>query len=151
MSIVQELKECAQYHNLEVIEKPNGHFQIKGSLLVNYYPLSKNRTAYVGQTNRSKKHVLPEDAVKMALNPPEITDLKSRRGLPSKYKKWKIQLIKKSDKCHWCRKTLTLETATIEHIVPLARGGLDNKNNVTLACEKCNQDRGCDMPEIMSK
>ena len=33
-------------------------------------------------------------------------------------------------------------SATVEHIVPKARGGADNPENYALACYKCNNDRG---------
>ena len=43
---------------------------------------------------------------------------------------------------------LTEETATIEHYVPLGLGGLDNRNNMVLACDPCNSERGCSMKEL---
>lgn len=44
--------------------------------------------------------------------------------------------------CMYCGATLTLETATIEHIVPLAGNGLDDLRNMTLACAECNHAAG---------
>ena len=44
--------------------------------------------------------------------------------------------------CMYCGATLTLETATIEHIVPLAGNGLDDLRNMTLACATCNREAG---------
>jgi 5-methylcytosine-specific restriction endonuclease McrA len=43
---------------------------------------------------------------------------------------------------------LTLDTSTMDHVIPLHRGGLDNANNRVLACEPCNSKRGHDMPEL---
>lgn len=34
--------------------------------------------------------------------------------------------------------------ATIEHIVPLSKGGANSRENRRLACRKCNQERGND-------
>ena len=73
-----------------------------------------------------------------------------RKGSNS-YKKARRRLLKKHPFCHWCNTLLTEETATLEHIIPLKRGGLDNDNNRTLACEPCNQERGHDMPEIATE
>ena len=42
----------------------------------------------------------------------------------------------------YCVATLTLETATIEHIVPLAGNGLDDLRNMTIACAECNHAAG---------
>lgn len=44
--------------------------------------------------------------------------------------------------CAYCGKVLTQETATIEHVLPLSRGGLDAIKNMVLACRSCNQEAG---------
>lgn len=31
---------------------------------------------------------------------------------------------------------------TIEHVIPLSRGGADDESNVVIACRGCNDDRG---------
>lgn len=64
-----------------------------------------------------------------------------RKQIPS----WvKQKLFDDDNRCHWCRSTLTMPTATIEHLVPLSLGGTNLPNNLTLACEDCNQIRGND-------
>ena len=56
------------------------------------------------------------------------------------------------DKCYWCKRTMTFDwpppgqprppnVATIEHIVPLSRGGLHDWSNLALACNSCNTSR----------
>lgn len=41
--------------------------------------------------------------------------------------------------CYWCAKPFdSLEDATLEHVVPLADGGLHELGNCALACEECN-------------
>lgn len=141
------LKQMAKSKGVEYIEKPNGHIQLKGPLLVNYYPDSKSKSAYVAGTKQAAKHVSPEDALGMCFEAPKLLALNpEKRSKNSRDKRRKM--LKKIKFCHWCREPITLDTSTIEHIVPLAKGGLDNANNRTLACEKCNQARGCDMPEL---
>ena len=44
--------------------------------------------------------------------------------------------------CMYCGKILDADTATIEHIVPIARSGFDGKPNMTLACVECNRAVG---------
>lgn len=44
--------------------------------------------------------------------------------------------------CAYCGALLTMETATIEHVVPLTRGGMDAIKNMVLACRQCNADAG---------
>ena len=44
--------------------------------------------------------------------------------------------------CMYCGRVLTPETATVEHIMPLAGNGLDSLRNLTLACASCNNEAG---------
>jgi len=44
--------------------------------------------------------------------------------------------------CHYCGVSLTAQTATRDHVVPLARGGADDLSNIVLACERCNTAKG---------
>lgn len=41
MSLLDDLRDKCQAKNIELIVKANGHCQLRGQLLVNYYPLSK--------------------------------------------------------------------------------------------------------------
>ena len=56
------------------------------------------------------------------------------------------------DQCYWCKRTMTFDwpppgqprppnVATIEHITPLAVGGLHSFENMALACHSCNSSR----------
>jgi len=40
--------------------------------------------------------------------------------------------------CQYCKKALTSEDATIDHILPKCRGGTDNWENMVTACFTCN-------------
>lgn len=42
-------------------------------------------------------------------------------------------------KCWFCTKTLTVEAATIEHLLNVSNGGNNHINNLTIACAPCNQ------------
>ena len=139
------LKSLCDARNAELIDRGNGHYQIKGKLLVNYYPASRKRSAYVAGTTTKTTGVTPEQAVDMAFIAPDLPIKNTRQ---SNYGARKLIMLKKSDRCHWCGKKLTINTATLEHIIPLSRGGLDNANNWALACKKCNNERGSDMPEL---
>ena len=143
---MDKLRRMAKANNVEYIDKGDGHIQLKGLLLVNYHPNSKNRTAYVAGTRKGIKNVTNEQAIKMTFTPPDKDNLKVKRR--KSYRKQKDIMLAKKPYCHWCDCKLTKETATIEHIVPLAKGGLNNMNNYALACEKCNRERGCNMPEL---
>lgn len=43
--------------------------------------------------------------------------------------------------CACCGKKLTIKTMTIEHIIPLSRGGKNEDENKTILCQACNQEK----------
>jgi len=48
------------------------------------------------------------------------------------------------NECHWCGKTLCFgdRDTTLDHIVPMSRGGRTDENNTVLACRSCNKKKG---------
>lgn len=44
-------------------------------------------------------------------------------------------------KCHYCGKTVPPKELTLDHIVPLARGGRSSKGNCVPACKECNNQK----------
>jgi 5-methylcytosine-specific restriction endonuclease McrA len=50
-------------------------------------------------------------------------------------------------KCTYCKIPLTPKTATYDHVIPIARGGLHVKENLTLACHSCNSSKKDRTPE----
>lgn len=47
----------------------------------------------------------------------------------------------KYNSCIYCGKPLELHQRTIEHIVALDNGGLDEEENLAVACSRCNSDK----------
>lgn len=43
--------------------------------------------------------------------------------------------------CHYCGKKFKAAQLTMDHIVPVARGGTSTKGNVVPACRACNQTK----------
>lgn len=43
------------------------------------------------------------------------------------------------------------DLATIEHVIPLARGGSNRLSNTVMACARCNHTRGAQMDRQMKK
>ena len=52
---------------------------------------------------------------------------------------WKNILAR--GKCHYCGKQFHPKELTMDHIVPLARGGKTTKSNVVPACKECNSKK----------
>lgn len=136
------------------------HIQIFGGpLLVNYYPDSTKHSAYVAGTTQRKINVSPEEAVEMAFAAPVLrTAQRKDARVMSGTTRGRRRIVsrlrgKYGDNCHWCKNCMVFDgdgplRATIEHVIPLDRGGLDNLNNMRLAHKKCNNQRGNNMPEL---
>ncbi len=45
-------------------------------------------------------------------------------------------------RCHWCQRKLTMDSATLDHVVPRRDDGDSTLENYVLACEPCNRLRG---------
>ncbi|KAB8031797.1 HNH endonuclease [Fluviispira multicolorata] len=48
--------------------------------------------------------------------------------------------------CAYCGKKFPIKELTLDHIVPLARGGTTAPGNVVPACRECNKNKGVDTP-----
>ncbi|RII27298.1 MAG: HNH endonuclease [Geobacter sp.] len=49
---------------------------------------------------------------------------------------WKNRLAK--GVCHWCGGTFPPDELSMDHIVPVIRGGKSTRGNVVPACKECN-------------
>lgn len=52
---------------------------------------------------------------------------------------WKRRLAK--GVCHYCGCRVSSRQLTMDHIVPIARGGRSTKGNVVPACKECNNKK----------
>lgn len=50
-------------------------------------------------------------------------------------------------KCAYCGAMLSLEKATVDHILPMSKGGRTRWENVTIACSECNFKKNDRTPE----
>jgi 5-methylcytosine-specific restriction endonuclease McrA len=48
--------------------------------------------------------------------------------------------------CHYCEKKFKAFELTMDHVVPIARGGSSVKGNVVPACRACNATKKLDTP-----
>ena len=57
---------------------------------------------------------------------------------------WNARLTAQEGRCCYCKKPFnqTSRKATIEHIVPVSRGGANDIGNLAIACKRCNSRRG---------
>lgn len=43
--------------------------------------------------------------------------------------------------CYYCEKKFPPTELTMDHIVPIVRGGKSTKNNIVVACKECNSKK----------
>jgi 5-methylcytosine-specific restriction endonuclease McrA len=54
------------------------------------------------------------------------------------YKHYIFNVLKAEVPCAYCNSLLTFNTATVDHIVSRRRGGSKDYDNMTFACQPCN-------------
>ena len=52
---------------------------------------------------------------------------------------WKNELAK--GRCHYCGKTFPPDALTMDHVLPIVRGGKSSKGNVVPCCKQCNNEK----------
>lgn len=52
---------------------------------------------------------------------------------------WKRRLAK--GLCYYCKQSIPPKELTMDHIVPISRGGKSTKGNVVPACKECNNKK----------
>ena len=58
---------------------------------------------------------------------------------------WWKNLLHRGE-CHYCKKRFTPGALTMDHIVPVSRGGTSTRGNVVPACKACNNAKRCLTP-----
>ncbi len=49
-------------------------------------------------------------------------------------------------RCHYCGRRVKPRELTMDHVVPLARGGRSTKGNLVACCKECNNRKKCLLP-----
>jgi 5-methylcytosine-specific restriction protein A len=65
------------------------------------------------------------------------------RGKSSRLKVQRWRLWNKKRRCHYCNEVLpNFEDTTLDHRVPISRGGTSHIWNLVLCCGECNKNKG---------
>lgn len=61
-----------------------------------------------------------------------------------KTKNMRLELLSEPGlkRCKYCKCVLTLASATVDHIIPISKGGRTIRSNCALACGPCNNEKG---------
>lgn len=138
----EKLIKAANSAGLRVLFRTSSHWQISGGVrLVNYYP--NKGTVYVqGAVRRCMNTQTVKDLIGVALHGPPKSGAQVGRNYSSKKLRqgcWDRGLRT----CRWCGcRFWRAEEATLEHLVPICRGGSNRPDNLALACHECNKTRG---------
>ncbi len=57
---------------------------------------------------------------------------------------WKGKCAKGA--CYYCGKAVMPSELTMDHVVPIIRGGKSAKNNIVPACKECNNQKNHSLP-----
>ena len=73
---------------------------------------------------------------------PDSASQKRERNKAKELKKsrWWQNLIQKTE-CYYCRVALVREQVTMDHVVPISRGGRSVPGNLVPACKSCNEQK----------
>ncbi|GBE06767.1 MAG TPA: HNH endonuclease [Nitrospirae bacterium] len=71
-----------------------------------------------------------------AVDDQQISREKNRARDLRKTQWWKQKRAK--GKCYYCKREVLPRDLTMDHVVPLIRGGRSTKNNVVPSCKECN-------------
>lgn len=95
--------------------------------------LSRSASHEAGRGGRPSKRgaVRTRGSVRMA--PKAVVHVAMKRALR------KGALRDCSQRCVYCATRLDQRTATLDHVVPLARGGANDPGNLVVACAPCNR------------
>ncbi|MBF0441105.1 MAG: HNH endonuclease [Oligoflexales bacterium] len=72
----------------------------------------------------------------MEISEKQIKEEKEKARKLRKSRWW--QNLIQSTVCYYCNTELDSKTATMDHIVPLSRGGRSRRGNVVPSCKTCN-------------
>lgn len=93
------------------------------------------------QSTPKRKEYLKGNTIKAARKLYVYRRRAVRKGVESATPKEIAKLIEVSNTCSYCGCALT-DKKTIDHIVPLTKGGTNALNNLVVCCRSCNSSKG---------
>ena len=148
IKFIEKLQKLVVEQKLTLKKCGNNHYQIiGGKYLVNVYPFTdRGPIAHISGTSKGVSLTI-EEMIQASFELPTISSTEREKLGSAK------RILQKSfNKCYWCKKSLSWivgqETqATIDHVIPLSKGGTNGHDNLVLSCLKCNKEKGSKLPE----
>lgn len=144
MADFQKFRKQVESEGLTAHDHGNGHWRITGGDYgVNFYP--RTGTVYINGVTHGL-HGTIGDAIRFT-NTGGLGKRIAKVRRKKTYAGVKRKLLRRDPHCRWCGTELEEETATIEHLIPISRGGTNGGDNLRLACQPCNKERRNEMPD----
>lgn len=143
-------KQAVEAANLSVRQCSATHWQVcGGARVVNFYPYSKHGpTIYIQGTAAGIVGVTLKGVIAAANSVPKHQQLKrraTRRVEPRQRRqdktRRKILFSRQRGLCHWCQQPVPFKQSTLDHVIPLSKGGSNGTDNLVMACHPCNAER----------
>ncbi len=80
--------------------------------------------------------------------PPQTIRREREKARALRNSQWWKNLVA-NGKCHYCGKTFKPAELTLDHVIPLARGGRSVKSNCVPCCKDCNSRKKLKTPAEM--
>ena len=80
--------------------------------------------------------MVPIDLHEWPIDPEDIRKEKQKARELRQTQWWKNR--RAHNRCYFCQKPFPAQTLTMDHLVPLSRGGKTTKSNVVPCCKDCN-------------
>lgn len=74
-----------------------------------------------------------------SVDPETIAKEKRKAQELRKSQWWKNK--RASNQCYYCQQTFAAKLLTMDHVIPLARGGKSTKSNLVPCCKECNNQK----------
>lgn len=122
----------------------------------NYLPISRvniRRAIVLLLTGKAEPLAMMNVPVWKVRSPSQVIEVPEhiRLTIKGKERAWRVPPVNRREvlrrdhhTCQYCGSTHNL---TLDHVVPLSRGGSHTWDNVVTACERCNQCKGNRTPE----
>lgn len=80
-----------------------------------------------------------DDWIEIDKNPKHVAKEREKARLLRQSQWWQSQL--QVGKCHYCGENFSPDELTMDHIVPVVRGGRSVRGNVVPCCKECNNEK----------
>ena len=80
-----------------------------------------------------------DDWIEIPKDPQHVNREKKKAKELRKSAWWKEQQCKGI--CHYCGETFEPQELTMDHVLPIVRGGKTTKGNIVPCCKECNNDK----------